>query len=81
MPCYKEGQSPNFHQLQTVPHPYHWLSMALQLLGNIFLAVVAWAIYKFRNLGTREPGLPPGPPTTPLLGNIAHFPTSYPYLR
>ncbi|KAK0485125.1 cytochrome P450 [Armillaria novae-zelandiae] len=31
----------------------------------------------FYKIGSHEPGLPPGPPTVPLLGNLYIFPTEY----
>ncbi|KAJ8078324.1 hypothetical protein PM082_000531 [Marasmius tenuissimus] len=55
--------------------------MSFQLIGSISIIAIAWTIFKLRNVGSREPGLPPGPPTTPLLGNIASFPKRAAYLR
>ncbi|KAL0069940.1 hypothetical protein AAF712_002835 [Marasmius tenuissimus] len=55
--------------------------MAFQLLGAILLAAVAWTVFKLKDVGVREPGLPPGPPTTRLLGNIASFPKRFPYIK
>ncbi|KAK1217184.1 hypothetical protein PQX77_020167 [Marasmius sp. AFHP31] len=55
--------------------------MAFQALGAILLAAVAWTVFKLKGVGVREPGLPPGPPTTRLLGNIASFPKKFPYIK
>ena len=32
-------------------------------------------VYAFCRIGTRESGLPPGPPTTPILGNVLQLPS------
>ncbi|KAJ7640418.1 cytochrome P450 [Mycena polygramma] len=48
------------------------LPLALGLLG-----VFVW----LRKVGTREPGLPPGPPTIPLLGNLHIFPTEFAHYK
>ncbi|KAJ7893767.1 cytochrome P450 [Mycena leptocephala] len=42
------------------------VALALLALGGVVL---------LRKVGTRENGLPPGPPTIPLLGNLHMFPT------
>ncbi|KAK1226322.1 hypothetical protein PQX77_010707 [Marasmius sp. AFHP31] len=55
--------------------------MAFQILGAVLLAAVAWTVFKLKGVGVREPGLPPGPPTTRLLGNIASFPKKFPYIK
>ncbi|KAJ7312979.1 cytochrome P450 [Mycena albidolilacea] len=34
-----------------------------------------------RNVGSREAGLPPGPPTVPLLGNLHLFPTEFAHYK
>jgi hypothetical protein len=41
-------------------------------------------IYVFAKLwtaGRRQRGLPPGPPTTPVLGNALQFPKSFPHVQ
>ncbi|KAJ7657112.1 cytochrome P450 [Mycena rosella] len=48
------------------------IPLALGLLGGFI-----W----LRKVGTREPGLPPGPPTVPLLGNLHIFPTEFAHYK
>jgi len=38
------------------------------------LGVIVWFILKAARIGKREPDLPPGPPTSPLFGNLLIFP-------
>jgi len=38
--------------------------------------LVVAATYKILKIGSREPGLPPGPPTIPIFGNMLQIPTS-----
>ncbi|KAK1219360.1 hypothetical protein PQX77_017884 [Marasmius sp. AFHP31] len=41
-----------------------------------FLTVAAiWLFTKLLKIGKRQPHLPPGPPTVPILGNLHIFPT------
>lgn len=48
------------------------------LLGPIVLLLIfIWR----RKIGLRENGLPPGPTTIPLLGNIHQLPTRYPHVK
>ncbi|KAK7052071.1 putative cytochrome P450 [Favolaschia claudopus] len=42
-----------------------------------FLCVFVW----LRKVGSRESGLPPGPPTMPLLGNLHIFPTEFAHYK
>ncbi|KAJ7746427.1 cytochrome P450 [Mycena maculata] len=46
-------------------------------LGWAALFAVVW----LRKVGSREDGLPPGPPTVPLLGNLHMFPTESIYYK
>ncbi|KAF8130948.1 cytochrome P450 [Mycena galopus ATCC 62051] len=46
------------------------------------LAVVALCTaFLLRKVGTRESGLPPGPPTLPILGNLHIFPTEFQHYK
>ncbi|KAG7451082.1 cytochrome P450 [Guyanagaster necrorhizus] len=44
-------------------------------------ALLVWAALRLKRIGSREPGLPPGPPTVPLLGNLNVFPTEYAHYK
>ncbi len=46
-----------------------------------FTFVVFAAYFSLLKFGRRENGLPPGPPTIPLLGNVLDFPKEYAYLK
>jgi hypothetical protein len=41
-------------------------------LRSISIVLASWVLYKFFTVSRREPGLPPGPPTVPIIGN-AHL--------
>ncbi|KAI0082000.1 cytochrome P450 [Panus rudis PR-1116 ss-1] len=49
----------------------------LLIIVSTVLLLIGWLCGK----GRRERGLPPGPPTLPLLGNALDFPKSQPHLR
>jgi hypothetical protein len=53
------------------------LVMALVLLFAL-VAICAAIVLK---IGSREKGLPPGPPTVPILGNAHIFPTEFPHYK
>ncbi|KAK0469876.1 cytochrome P450 [Desarmillaria tabescens] len=44
-------------------------------------ALFLWVVLRLKRIGSREPGLPPGPPTVPLLGNLHIFPAEYAHYR
>ncbi|KAJ7586994.1 cytochrome P450 [Mycena floridula] len=46
-----------------------------------FTVVLLWILKKLFNIGKREKGLPPGPPTVPILGNVHLFPTEFAHYR
>lgn len=46
----------------------------------IFLLILCVAAL-LRKVGSREAGLPPGPPTVPVLGNVHIFPTEFAHLK
>ncbi|TFY80562.1 hypothetical protein EWM64_g3444 [Hericium alpestre] len=54
--------------------------MSFVTVSTTFLACMSLLVWMTR-IGRREPGLPPGPPTTPLLGNILQFPKEYAHLK
>lgn len=45
------------------------------------LALLVWGALRLKKIGSRELGLPPGPPTVPLLGNLHIFPTEYAHYK
>ncbi|KAJ7235219.1 cytochrome P450 [Mycena rebaudengoi] len=53
----------------------------MSILLSVALAIFCAIICHFRKVGTRELGLPPGPPTVPLLGNLHIFPTEFAHYK
>ncbi|KAK7206979.1 putative cytochrome P450 oxidoreductase [Myxozyma melibiosi] len=47
-----------------------------KLAISVVVAVLALGIYKVLRIGRRKPGMPPGPPTLPVLGNFHQIPSS-----
>ena len=47
---------------------------------NLILAVacagIIYGIFRLLQVGKRDPRMPPGPPTTPILGNMHEIPTT-----
>ncbi|KAJ8702960.1 hypothetical protein PTI98_001627 [Pleurotus ostreatus] len=50
-------------------------------LVGTFVLMTVFLAFRLRNYGHREPGLPPGPPTAPILGNVLQFPRLFPFLQ
>ncbi|KAK1235556.1 hypothetical protein PQX77_001209 [Marasmius sp. AFHP31] len=51
------------------------------ILCALLLIALTWSFLKLKDVGSRESGLPPGPPTVPILGNLGIFPKEFAYLR
>ncbi|KAF9456359.1 cytochrome P450 [Collybia nuda] len=47
----------------------------------VLLPAIIYGIYFLTSFGSRERGLPPGPPTKPLIGNLDIFPTGHIHLQ
>lgn len=45
-------------------------------IATVFVAFVPFIVYKLLQVGRRDPRLPPGPPTVPVLGNAHLIPTT-----
>ncbi|KAJ7472456.1 cytochrome P450 [Mycena galericulata] len=52
----------------------------MSIVATFSLLVLCAAVF-IRKVGAREEGLPPGPPTLPILGNLHLFPTEFPYFK
>ncbi|KAL4253507.1 cytochrome P450 family protein [Abortiporus biennis] len=50
-------------------------------LATTLILAISWIVYHISKFGSREPGLPPGPPTVPILGNLLDFPSKHVYLK
>jgi hypothetical protein len=51
------------------------------LLFCAFGGLVAWLVTKLMRIGRRDPCLPNGPPTVPLLGNLNIFPKADAHMK
>ena len=47
----------------------------------VLFALVVWLLARAYRFGSRERGLPPGPPTLPVIGNLHVFPSTRAYLK
>ncbi|KAJ7898660.1 cytochrome P450 [Mycena olivaceomarginata] len=50
-------------------------------MAFLLFSLVALCVVIVLKVGSREKGLPPGPPTVPILGNAHIFPTKFPHYR
>jgi hypothetical protein len=45
------------------------------------LAIIGFAVYRLLQIGRRDPRMPKGPPTVPILGNFHQIPSSGLYAK
>jgi len=55
--------------------------LAVSTIWCILITLFTVVLVRFRRIGAREPDLPHGPPTTPILGNVIEFPKTKAYLH
>ena len=57
------------------------MSLGVVLNVGVPALLFVWLLLRVLRIGSRTPGLPPGPPTVPLLGNAHMFPGELAHLR
>lgn len=55
--------------------------MAREVVFAVVAVSLIWFISRLLKMGSREPNLPPGPPTIPLLGNLHVFPKKFAHTK
>ncbi|KAI4217826.1 MAG: hypothetical protein L6R36_009257 [Xanthoria steineri] len=50
-------------------------------IAIVLLTLTVFLLLKLRTIGSRGEDFPPGPKTTPILGNVLGFPTSFPHIK
>jgi hypothetical protein len=51
-------------------------NMAITWVSFVAVAVILGAVYSLLQVGKRDPRMPKGPPTVPILGNAHQIPSS-----
>lgn len=55
--------------------------MESSLTLPLTIAASAYGAYTLVNMGQRTKGMPPGPPTSPVVGNALVFPKEFPHFQ